>query len=62
MAEIPVIVPGHLTQAQKKALVIADNKLASNAGWDDELLRLELGDLKEMGFDATIAGFTTEEA
>jgi ParB-like chromosome segregation protein Spo0J len=61
LSEIPVIVLDHLTEAQKKALVIADNKLASNAGWDDEMLRLELGDLQEMGFDATIAGFTTEE-
>jgi DNA modification methylase len=61
LAEVPVIVLDHLSDAQKKALVIADNKLASNAGWDDEMLRLELGDLQEMGFDATIAGFTTEE-
>lgn len=61
LSEVPVIVLDHLSEAQKKALVIADNKLASNAGWDDEMLRLELGDLQEMGFDATIAGFTTEE-
>jgi len=61
LTEIPVIVLDHLTEAQKKALVIADNKLASNAGWDDEMLRLELDDLQEMGFDATIAGFTTDE-
>jgi len=61
LTEVPVIVLDHLSEAQKKALVIADNKLASNAGWDDEMLRLELGDLQEMGFDATIAGFTTEE-
>jgi len=61
LTEVPVIVLDHLSKAQKKALVIADNKLASNAGWDDEMLRLELGDLQEMGFDATIAGFTTEE-
>jgi DNA modification methylase len=61
LAEVPVIVLDHLSDAQKKALVIADNKLASNAGWDDEMLRLELGDLQEMGFDATLTGFTTEE-
>ena len=61
LTEVPVIVLDHLSEAQKKALVIADNKLASNAGWDDEMLRLELGDLQEMGFDTTIAGFTTEE-
>jgi DNA modification methylase len=61
MAEVPVIVLDHLSDAQKKALVIADNKLASNAGWDDEMLRLELGDLQEMGFDATLTGFSTDE-
>lgn len=61
LAEVPVIVLDHLSDAQKKALVIADNKLASNAGWDDEMLRLELGDLKEMGFDATLTGFSTDE-
>ena len=61
LTEVPVIVLDHLSEAQKKALVIADNKLASNAGWDDEMLRIELSDLQEMGFDATIAGFTTEE-
>jgi hypothetical protein len=61
LTEVPVIVLDHLSDAQKKALVIADNKLALNAGWDDEMLRLELGDLQEMGFDATIAGFTTDE-
>jgi len=61
LTEVPVIVLDHLSEAQKKALVIADNKLASNAGWDDEMLRLELGDLQEMGFDATIAGFSTDE-
>jgi site-specific DNA-methyltransferase (adenine-specific) len=61
LAEVPVIVLDHLSDAQKKALIIADNKLASNAGWDDEMLRLELGDLQEMGFDATLTGFSTDE-
>ena len=61
LAEVPVIVLDHLSDAQKKALVIADNKLASNAGWDDEMLRLEPGDLQEMGFDATLTGFSTDE-
>ena len=61
LTEVPVIVLDHLSEAQKKALVIADNKLASNAGWDDEMLRLELGDLQEMGFDATLTGFSTDE-
>jgi site-specific DNA-methyltransferase (adenine-specific) len=61
LTEVPVIVLDHLSDAQKKALVIADNKLASNAGWDDEMLRLELGDLQKMGFDATLTGFSTDE-
>jgi DNA modification methylase len=61
LTEVPVILLDHLSDAQKKALIIADNKLASNAGWDDELLRLELGDLQEMGFDATLTGFSTDE-
>jgi DNA modification methylase len=61
LTEVPVIVLDHLSDAQKKALIIADNKLASNAGWDDEMLRLELGDLQEMGFDATLTGFSTDE-
>jgi ParB-like chromosome segregation protein Spo0J len=44
MKEVPVIVLADLTPAQRKALVLADNKLALNAGWDEELLRLELAD------------------
>ena len=42
MAEVPVIVLGHLTEAQRRALVLADNKLALNAGWDEEMLRVEM--------------------
>ena len=45
------------SEAQKRAYVIADNKLALNAGWDEELLRVELGDLKELGFDLGLTGF-----
>ncbi len=45
LAEVPVIVLAHLTPAQRRALVIADNKLGLNAGWDEELLRTELGGL-----------------
>jgi len=61
LSEIPVIVLDHLTEAQKKALVIADNKLAMNAGWDNELLALELAEIDELGFDLDLTGFTAEE-
>ena len=49
------------TDAQKRAYVIADNKLALNAGWDNELLALELGELGDAGFDLELTGFTDEE-
>ncbi len=58
---VPCIELGHLSEAQKKAYIIADNKLALNAGWDEELLRLELLDLKDLDFDLEILGFNAEE-
>lgn len=61
MAYVPVIELGHLTQAQRRAYVLADNKLALNAGWDDELLRVELADLKDAGFDLALTGFSLDE-
>ena len=61
IADIPSIRLIHLTEAQKKAYVIADNKLALNAGWDDEMLAVELTDLKDMGFDLDLTGFSTDE-
>jgi DNA modification methylase len=61
MAEVPVIVAAGWTDAQKRAYVIADNKLALNAGWDNELLALELGDIGDLGFDLDLTGFTAEE-
>lgn len=61
MAEIPVIVLDHLTDAQKRALVIADNKLALNAGWDAELLSSEIAGLGEDGFDLSLLGFSEDE-
>ncbi len=51
MSDVSVIELGGLSEAQKRALVIADNKLALNAGWDMELLALEFGDLESLGFD-----------
>ncbi len=61
MAEVPVIVLDHLTDAQKRALVIADNKLALNAGWDLELLSSEIEGLGEDGFDLSLLGFNEDE-
>jgi len=61
ITDVPSIRLTHLTEAQKKAYVIADNKLALNAGWDDEMLAVELTDLKDMGFDLDITGFSTDE-
>ncbi|MEQ8257998.1 MAG: site-specific DNA-methyltransferase [Roseovarius confluentis] len=61
MSEVPVLRLSHLTDAQRRAYVIADNKLALNAGWDEELLRLELGALRDEGFDLGLTGFDAEE-
>jgi DNA modification methylase len=61
MSELPVMVASGWTEAQKRAYVIADNKLALNAGWDDELLSLELGELDGLGFDLELTGFTDDE-
>lgn len=57
MAELPCIRLTGLSEAQKRALVLADNKLALNAGWDLDLLKVELSDLKEAGFDLELTGF-----
>ena len=61
LEEVPVIVLAHLTPAQRRALVIADNKLALNAGWDEEMLRAELISLQEDGFDLDVVGFSDDE-
>lgn len=58
---VPVIVLDHLTDAQKRALVIADNKLALNAGWDFDLLASEIEGLGEDGFDLSLLGFDERE-
>lgn len=59
--DVPSIRLTHLTEAQKKAYIIADNKLALNAGWDDEMLAVELTDLKDMGFNLDLTGFSTDD-
>jgi hypothetical protein len=61
MTTLPVIEASHLTEDQKRAYVIADNKLALNAGWDEEMLRVELTALESAGFDISLAGFTVDE-
>jgi len=61
MDALPVIVLDHLSDAQKRALVIADNKLALNAGWDLELLSSEIEGLGEEGFDLSLLGFDENE-
>lgn len=60
-AKVPVIELAHLTEAQKRAYVLADNKLAEQAGWDTGLLALELGDLREMAVDLASLGFDAAE-
>jgi DNA modification methylase len=61
LKEVPVIELGYLSDAQKKAYILADNRLAMNAGWDDELLKLELAELKDADFDLDLMGFTDDE-
>jgi DNA modification methylase len=61
LTEVPVIVLDHLTETQKRAYIIADNQLAVNAGWDADLLRLELAALQEEDFDVSLIGFDDEE-
>jgi DNA modification methylase len=61
LKEVPVIVLDHLSPAQRRAYLIADNKLAELAGWDEDLLRLELRDLELADFDLGVIGFSDEE-
>jgi DNA modification methylase len=61
MTEVPVMVAKGWSEAKKRAYVITDNRLALNAGWDNEMLALELGEIGELGFDLDLTGFTAEE-
>lgn len=61
MKDVPCIVADGWTDAQKKAYVIADNKLALNAGWDNATLALEFAELQELGFDLSLTGFSEAE-
>lgn len=58
---VPVVEACHLTDAQKRAYIIADNRLALDAGWDDEMLRVEFAELEELGFDLALTGFELDE-
>jgi DNA modification methylase len=61
MTDIPTITLTGLSEIQRRALALADNRIPMNAGWDAELLALELKDLKEAGFDLGLTGFSTDE-
>ena len=61
LKQVPCIDLNHLTEEQKRAYIIADNKLALNAGWNEDLLRLELTELKEMGANLQLVGFDAME-
>jgi len=61
LTELPCIEAGHLSDAQRRAYVIADNKLALNSEWDFELLQLEIEHLKEVDFDISLLGFSEVE-
>ena len=59
--EVPCVFADHLTEAQKKAYIIADNRMAMDAGWDEELLRVEIESLQDMDFDPLLTGFDEKE-
>lgn len=61
LAEVPTITLTGLSEAQRRALVLADNRIALDAGWDVEMLRVELADLRADGFDLSLTGFSLEE-
>ena len=61
LAEVPVVPMAHLTDTQRRALILADNKIGENAKWDDDLLGLELTELNDAGFDLWLTGFSAEE-
>ena len=61
ITEVPCVFAGHLTEAQKKAYIIADNRMAMDAGWDEELLRVEIESLQAADFDPLLTGFDADE-
>lgn len=61
LEKIPCIQEEHLTEAQKRAYILADNKISQNAGWDEELLKVEIADLQGSDFDVALTGFEDYE-
>ena len=61
IAEVPCVYADHFTEAQKKAYILADNRMALDAGWDDELLAVEMEELQNLGFDLGLTGFDEKE-
>ena len=61
ISEVPCVFADHLTEAQKKAYILADNRMALDAGWDEELLSVEMQELQELGFDLSMTGFDEKE-
>ena len=61
LKEVPCVLVDYLTEAQKKAYIIADNRFAEDAGWDEELLKIEIDSLNEMAFDLSLTGFESAE-
>lgn len=59
--EVPTVYGGDMTEVQRKMYVIADNKIALNAGWDEEMLLLEIGELKDLGAELDLLGFDPSE-
>lgn len=60
LAVVPVVVLDHLSATQRRALVIADNRIAENAGWDDAMLRIEIASLQDDDFDVSLTGFDAD--
>ena len=61
ITEVPCVFVDHFTEAQKKAYILADNRMALDAGWDEEMLEIELSGLQEMGYDLELTGFDATE-
>lgn len=61
LEQVPTIELSHLSEAQKKAYILADNRMALDASWDSELLKLELEGLQELDFDLSLTGFSDTE-
>ena len=61
MKQVPVLLADHLTEAQKRAYVIADNRLALDAEWDEEMLKVEIAELEDLGFNLELTGFDVGE-